>query len=70
VVSFLLYFKLAQRQGPGRAALMGMVIPVLALAMSAAFEGWRPTWMSTAGIVLSLAGLWNATRQQNTPVAQ
>ncbi|QDL53482.1 DMT family transporter [Rhodoferax aquaticus] len=62
VAAFLLYFKLAQRQGPGRAALMGMVIPVIALVVSALFEGWRPTAVSAAGIALCLAGLWGATR--------
>jgi len=71
VVSFILYFKLAQRQGPGRAALMGMVIPVIALLMSALFEGWRPTMVSTAGIALCLAGLWGATRPAaDTPVSR
>ena len=62
VAAFLLYFKLAQRQGPGRAALTGLVIPVIALLVSAALEGWRPTPLSTAGIALCLAGLWGATR--------
>ncbi len=62
VASFLLYFKLAQRKGPGYASLMGMVIPVIALAVSAVFEGWRPTWVSAAGIALCLIGLWGATR--------
>lgn len=62
VAAFLLYFRLAQRQGPGRAALVGLVIPAIALLVSAALEGWRPTPLSTAGIVLCLAGLWGATR--------
>ena len=62
VASFLLYFKLAQRQGPARAALVGIVIPVLALAMSAVFEGWRPSWLAAGGMALCLAGLWSATR--------
>ena len=61
VVAFILYFKLAQRQGPARASLMGMVIPVIALAVSAVLEGWRPTVVSAAGIVLCLLGLWGAT---------
>lgn len=61
VVAFILYFKLAQRQGPGRAALMGMVIPAIALVVSAVLEGWRPTVVSTGGIVLCLLGLWGAT---------
>lgn len=69
VVAFLLYFKLAQRQGPGRAALMGMVIPVIALAVSALFEGWRPTLLSAAGIALCLVGLWGATRPEATPAS-
>lgn len=62
VAAFVLYFKLAQRQGPGRAALMGMAIPVIALAVSAVFEGWRPTLVSMAGIALCLLGLRGATR--------
>ena len=63
VAAFLLYFKLAQRQGTGRASLMGMVIPVIALGMSAVFEDWRPTAISGLGIMLCLGGLWKATRQ-------
>jgi drug/metabolite transporter (DMT)-like permease len=62
VAAFLLYFKLAQRQGAGRAALMGMVIPIIALLISALFEGWTPTLMSGAGIAVCLLGLWGATR--------
>jgi drug/metabolite transporter (DMT)-like permease len=62
VAAFLLYFNLAKRQGPGRAALTGLVIPPMALLMSALFEGWRPTLVSGAGMVLCLVGLWGATR--------
>jgi drug/metabolite transporter (DMT)-like permease len=62
VAAFLLYFKLAQRQGPGRAALVGLVIPAIALLVSAVLEGWRPAPLSTTGIALCLTGLWGATR--------
>ena len=62
VAAFLLYFNLAKRQGPGRAALTGLVIPPMALLMSALFEGWRPTLVSSAGMALCLVGLWGATR--------
>lgn len=62
VAAFLLYFKLAHRHGPGRAALTGMVIPVVALAVSAALEGWRPTLESGLGMLLCLGGLWGASR--------
>ena len=62
VLAFVLYFKLAQAQGPARAALTGVVIPVIALLISAVFEGWQPTAMSLAGMGLSLASLYIATR--------
>ncbi len=63
VAAFLLYFKLAKRQGPARAGLMGMVIPVIALGVSAVLEDWRPTPIAALGIVFCLSGLWSATRQ-------
>lgn len=63
VAAFLLYFKLAQRQGPARAGLMGMVIPVIALGVSAVLEDWRPTPIAGLGIVMCLGGLWSATRR-------
>jgi hypothetical protein len=39
-----------------------MVIPVIALLVSALFEGWHLTAVSAAGVGLSLLGLWGATR--------
>ena len=62
VIAFVLYFKLAQRQGPARAALTGVVIPVIALAISALLEGWRPTPLALAGMGLCLLSLFVATR--------
>jgi hypothetical protein len=34
----------------------------MALLISALFEGWQPTLVSSAGMVLCLVGLWGATR--------
>jgi len=62
VTAFVLYFKLAQRQGTARAALTGVVIPVIALVISAALEGWQPSWLSVAGMVLCLGSIYVATR--------
>ncbi|MBA4342935.1 MAG: EamA family transporter [Methylibium sp.] len=62
VVAFVLYFKLAQAQGAARAALTGVVIPVIALLISALFEGWQPTVLSLSGMGLSLVSLFVATR--------
>ncbi|HEY6352949.1 MAG TPA: EamA family transporter, partial [Burkholderiaceae bacterium] len=62
VVAFFVYFKLAQRVGPARAALTGVMIPPIALAVSAALEGWQPTALSCGGIVLCLGSVYVATR--------
>jgi len=62
VTAFVLYFKLAQRQGPARAALTGVVIPVIALVISAALEGWVPSTLSMAGMALCLGSIYVATR--------
>jgi drug/metabolite transporter (DMT)-like permease len=63
VVAFLLYFRLAQRVGPARASLMAIVIPVMALALSAALEGYRPPPAAWAGMALCLASVWAATHR-------
>ena len=63
VLAFVLYFKLAQAQGPARAALTGVVIPVIALAISALLEGWVPTPQALAGMALCLGGVWLANRR-------
>jgi drug/metabolite transporter (DMT)-like permease len=62
VVAFVLYFKLAQRQGPARAALTGVLIPVIALLISALFEGWQASVLSVAGMALCLGSIYAATR--------
>ncbi|WP_331178421.1 DMT family transporter [Roseateles sp.] len=62
VIAFVLYFKLAQAQGPARAALTGVVIPVIALVISALFEGWQVTPLAVSGMALCLASLFAASR--------
>jgi drug/metabolite transporter (DMT)-like permease len=57
-----MYFKLAQREGAARAALMGVVIPVIALAASALFEGWKATPLALSGMALCLFSVWAANR--------
>jgi drug/metabolite transporter (DMT)-like permease len=62
VAAFLMYFRLAQREGVARAALTGVLIPPIALTISALLEGWRPTGLSLAGMALCLASVYVATR--------
>ncbi|CAN5219778.1 DMT family transporter [soil metagenome] len=63
VTAFVLYFKLMQRQGAARAALTGVVIPVIALLISALFEGWQPTVLAVSGMVICLISLFVASRR-------
>jgi drug/metabolite transporter (DMT)-like permease len=62
VIAFFVYFKLAQRVGPARAAMTGVMIPPIALAVSAALEGWQPHALSWAGLALCLGSVYVATR--------
>lgn len=57
VVTFPLYFALIRDWGPGKAAYNGVLVPVVAMALSTAFEGYRWTALAAAGSVLALSGL-------------
>ncbi|MBI3155984.1 MAG: DMT family transporter [Burkholderiales bacterium] len=56
VLAFAAFLTLQQRIGPGPAASIGVMTPVLALVVSAAFEGFRPGLWTLAGSLLALAG--------------
>jgi len=66
VVTFPLYFQLIRDLGPGRAAYNGVVVPVIAMALSTLFEGYRWSLLAGAGAVLALAGLLIALSARNT----
>lgn len=56
VLAFAAYLTLQQRLGPGKASTIGVATPVLALAVSTAFEGYRPDVWTLAGIMLAVVG--------------
>jgi drug/metabolite transporter (DMT)-like permease len=60
--AFTLYFQLIRIIGPGRAAYSSLAVPVIAMALSTAFEGYRWSSLAVAGGVLALAGLALALR--------
>jgi drug/metabolite transporter (DMT)-like permease len=62
VIAFTLYYKLAERRGPAQAALVGVLVPVIALVVSAVLEGWQATPLAVGGMGLCLASLFVATR--------
>jgi drug/metabolite transporter (DMT)-like permease len=56
IVAFAAYLTLLNRVGAARAGYIGVMVPIVALVISAAFEGfrWHPlTWL---GIAVSVAG--------------
>lgn len=57
VLTFPLYSMLLRDWGPGRAAYNGVLIPVVAMALSTLFEGYHWTVLAIGGALLVLAGL-------------
>jgi drug/metabolite transporter (DMT)-like permease len=58
VIAFACYLALQQRVGPGAASTVGVMTPVLALVISAVFEGYQPVLMSWFGVALAVVGNW------------
>lgn len=56
VVTFASFLTLQQRVGPGKAASVGIMTPVVALVVSTALEGYRPGLLALAGALLALGG--------------
>lgn len=57
VVTFPLYFGLIRHMGAGPAAYNGVAVPVVAMALSTLFEGYRWSGLAAGGAVLAMAGL-------------
>ena len=66
VVTFPLYFQLIRDLGPGRAAYNGVVVPVIAMALSTLFEGYRWSLLAGAGAALAMVGLLVALSARRT----
>ena len=65
VVTFPLYFGLIREIGPGRAAYNGVLVPVIAMAISTFAEGYRWSSLAAAGAILAMIGLLVALRGRN-----
>jgi drug/metabolite transporter (DMT)-like permease len=61
VAAFLIFATLVRDVGPGRAAVIAYVAPILAVALGVAALGEHPGSGAIAGLVLILAGSWLAT---------
>jgi drug/metabolite transporter (DMT)-like permease len=69
VIAFACYLVLQQRVGPGAASTLGVMTPVIALGVSALFEGFLPVLQTWLGAALAVAGnaLILRPAQQRTP---
>lgn len=56
IVAFAGYLTLLERIGAARAGYIGVMVPIVALVISAAFEGFRWHALTWAGIAVSVAG--------------
>jgi drug/metabolite transporter (DMT)-like permease len=56
VIAFACFLTLQQRVGPGPASTIGVMTPVLALVVSALFEGFRPVLLTWLGAALAVMG--------------
>ena len=56
-LAFSLYFPVVRKIGPGKAAYSSVLVPIIAMALSTAFEGYRWTVLAAAGAGLALAGM-------------
>jgi drug/metabolite transporter (DMT)-like permease len=56
IVAFASFLTLLKRVGAARAGYIGVMVPIAALLISAAFEGFRFHALTWAGIALSVGG--------------
>ncbi len=56
IFTFACYLTLLKRIGPARTSYVGVMVPIVALSISFWFEKFQWGWMTTAGVVLSVAG--------------
>jgi len=61
-IAFTLYFGVIRVIGPAKAAYSGVIVPVIAMLISTALEGYRWSALAVAGSVLALIGLVIALR--------
>ena len=67
-LAFSLYFPVVRRIGPARAAYSSVMVPIIAMALSTAFEAYRWSLLAALGAVLALGGMLIAMGDRARPV--
>jgi drug/metabolite transporter (DMT)-like permease len=68
-LAFTLYFGIIRAIGPGKAAYSSLLVPIIAMGFSTAFEGYHWSRPAAAGGALALAGLFIALRSARPAAA-
>lgn len=56
-LAFSLYFPVVRKIGPAKAAYSSVMVPIIAMALSTAFEGYRWSLLAALGGLLALGGM-------------
>ena len=67
-LAFSLYFPVVRKIGPARAAYSSVMVPIIAMALSTLFEGYRWSLLAALGAVLALGGMLIAMGDRTRPV--
>ena len=68
VLTFSLYYPVVRIIGPAKAAYSSVLVPIIAMGFSTAFEGYRWTPATVAGALLALCGMVGALSRERPVV--
>jgi drug/metabolite transporter (DMT)-like permease len=68
VLTFSLYYPVVRKIGPAKAAYSSVLVPIIAMGFSTAFENYRWTGLTVAGALLALGGMAAAMRKDRSGV--
>ena len=68
-LAFTLYFGIIRAIGPAKSAYSSVLVPIIAMALSTAFEGYRWSTLAVVGGILAMAGMVIALRARRPTVA-
>ena len=68
VLCFALYFPVVRKIGPGKAAYSSVLVPIIAMSLSTAFEGYRWSTLAIAGGSLAIGGMLLALVGRRKPL--
>jgi drug/metabolite transporter (DMT)-like permease len=68
-LTFSLYYPVVRKIGPAKAAYSSVLVPIIAMGFSTAFEGYRWTPLAAAGAVLALGGMLGALSRSRSVVS-